>query len=698
MRLPSARAVVAATLIWLVACQGSEAAGVIAARLRALGDDSYQAWINGRALGVGGGYTDVQTLDVPLDWLVPGDNVLAMTVLDSRGGALWVEHVLEIEYSDGTFVDVASDGVNTRQLDTGPAPGVLPAGWEQPGFDDSAWDDPFVTDWETFAWYGPSNLLDRHGDIVPCLSTPESVIDDSPRRSTMAYRTVFDLPAASVLKVPEPATPFVGDTITYTIGYSNFSTVTLTSVVACDELPLEVSYVSATPIPDSLLGRTFCWELGDVEAGGERTVELEVRLESGEPGDIVHDVVDFDADNDEPRVSPDGAIVIARPGAELVLTAGPTVVGVGDTITYTLRYENTSGQLRPFEDDHGDDEGEGVPTGWRAVEGEGNWREAGGIVDRFDGSAGPNILVNREAALADGTLEVQMRCDLAWPDEGLVLRHGPDGYYSLHFHRETGNITLRFNVAEIGQATHPIPDDFFWVRVELAGPDFTISIDSTPDESGGYVQVATFNDASKTAPGLHGYWQEEYNNVSTYGHFRFSPPGRDLTGVVVTEDLPECTSFGAVIGLPQTLGPDPLVWELGDLPIDASGELSYWVSVDCAPADGVIHDIALLNSDGGPAFSNDAPVTVLAPPLPKLHRGVVIDFSAGWRAASLPLTSLTDDETPPFPVEVVQPGSFVDRVPAEGRLILYRALNEGDLPAGEALRVAKLPDGTQVRY
>lgn len=81
-----------------------------------------------------------------------------------------------------------------------------------------------------------------------------------------------------------------------------------------------------------------------------------------------------------------------------------------------------------------------------------------------------------------------------------------------------------------------------------------------------------------------------------------------------------------------------------------------------------------------------------------LHRGAVTSLAPGWRATALPLTSLNDDETSPFPIATIAPGGTADiAVPAEP-LTLYRVLAAGDQPLGNVVRATKAAGGIQLAY
>ena len=81
-----------------------------------------------------------------------------------------------------------------------------------------------------------------------------------------------------------------------------------------------------------------------------------------------------------------------------------------------------------------------------------------------------------------------------------------------------------------------------------------------------------------------------------------------------------------------------------------------------------------------------------------LYRGAVSDLAAGWRSSSLPLGSLNDDPTPPFPVASASPGLLQDLLPGGPALVLYRFLGAGDADTGNRLRAVKSGAGAELSY
>jgi hypothetical protein len=77
------------------------------------------------------------------------------------------------------------------------------------------------------------------------------------------------------------------------------------------------------------------------------------------------------------------------------------------------------------------------------------------------------------------------------------------------------------------------------------------------------------------------------------------------------------------------------------------------------------------------------------PPAGALYRGTVAEVAPGWKSAALPLTSLNQDPTPPFPITSSLPGTAEDTISGSQALVLYRILGPGDADTGNRLRAVK---------
>ncbi len=136
-----------------------------------------------------------------------------------------------------------------------------------------------------------------------------------------------------------------GDTIVYTINYGNSGQATATGVVVTDELPDNVTYVSATPAPTSSSGRTYAWNVADLPVGGTGSIQVTVTANTDLlPGAVILNharisatQTDYDPSDNE---ATDSDTVIA-PYIQVEKTATPARPG-GGPVTYVIQWTNNS--------------------------------------------------------------------------------------------------------------------------------------------------------------------------------------------------------------------------------------------------------------------------------------------------------------------------------------------------------------------
>ena len=126
-------------------------------------DDQWLAYVNGHEVGESSGqtssWTQAQQLDITGE-LRPGSNTIAVAATNAGGPGSWIG-TISLEYADGTTSTVVTDG-SWQASQTGPA------GWQDPGFDDSSWVpamnvDPYGSGpWGTSVSVGSELLLRKN--------------------------------------------------------------------------------------------------------------------------------------------------------------------------------------------------------------------------------------------------------------------------------------------------------------------------------------------------------------------------------------------------------------------------------------------------------------------------------------------------------------------------------------------------------
>jgi uncharacterized repeat protein (TIGR01451 family) len=133
------------------------------------------------------------------------------------------------------------------------------------------------------------NALPADGEVL--INTASMVYHDALKRligtSTDSASVTCNRPIISVEKTVNAATASPGDTVVYTIYYNNTGSVTAGSVWINDTLPVGLTYVSATPAPDTVSGQDIFWHLTNV-APGAHSITVTVTVDSDATGTLTN--------------------------------------------------------------------------------------------------------------------------------------------------------------------------------------------------------------------------------------------------------------------------------------------------------------------------------------------------------------------------------------------------------------------------
>jgi uncharacterized repeat protein (TIGR01451 family) len=156
---------------------------------------------------------------------------------------------------------------------------------------------------------------------------------------TTPVQTFADL---SIIKrdSPEPVTP--GSFLTYTLEVVNHGPNTAEAVVVSDTLPLEVSFISATP-PQASGPNPLTWNLGTLLPQATRFITVLVQVDPQVTQAFTNTAsVSSDTPDPDPRNNRDDEESRPpTPGLTLVKTAVPSHTAPNMPFTYTLRIMNT---------------------------------------------------------------------------------------------------------------------------------------------------------------------------------------------------------------------------------------------------------------------------------------------------------------------------------------------------------------------
>ena len=166
------------------------------------------------------------------------------------------------------------------------------------------------------------------------------------------YRSADDCHAdLRIAKSAAPTAAISGTTVTYLLEFANLGSLTATSVVISDHVPVDiinpviVSHSGAT-ITQTGSAPSFSWQVEDLAAGLGGTIVIAGTLAELDPGLVVINIaeigspLDVNLSNNHPAA---GVTVLERPAADLGITKiiTPTAAVSGSVVTFTLAFSNT---------------------------------------------------------------------------------------------------------------------------------------------------------------------------------------------------------------------------------------------------------------------------------------------------------------------------------------------------------------------
>jgi len=160
--------------------------------------------------------------------------------------------------------------------------------------------------------------------------------------SASADVTVSTIPNLTLSKSTSQSIVLAGSNLSYTLQYQNTGATTANNVVIADVLPQGTTFVAPSS-GGSQSGGVVTWNVGNIGPGQGGSVNLTVLVDAVIPnGTLLHNSSSIRADNSPPSQAPlVDTIVDSRPDLQFSKRASPVQVAPGDTVTYTLEYENT---------------------------------------------------------------------------------------------------------------------------------------------------------------------------------------------------------------------------------------------------------------------------------------------------------------------------------------------------------------------
>lgn len=203
--------------------------------------------------------------------------------------------------------------------------------------------------------FSPASGFSGSGSIsttytAPAVSSEQTcvvnvLITDQCGRTPFGAATVQVVPSAdlAISKTVDKATVSVDGTLTYTLTVRNHGTGTALAPTVTDVLPPDTEYISATPVPGSISGRTLTWTLPNLAVDATSTITITAKALT--PGALLTNTASVSSTTADPDMSNNTATAVSRvlnSGISIEKIARPLIVGPGGgTVTFEFVVRNT---------------------------------------------------------------------------------------------------------------------------------------------------------------------------------------------------------------------------------------------------------------------------------------------------------------------------------------------------------------------
>ncbi len=161
--------------------------------------------------------------------------------------------------------------------------------------------------------------------------------------SDVVQNVVSSVPQLNICKTDSQDPVKAGNEFTYTIRYANNSTMDITNVIITETYPSDVTFVSATPAPDS--GTNNVWSIGNLPAGSSGNITITVKVnDNTAAGTILHNTV-IGTSNETPQASAsEDTTVGTLPALTISKSDNTDPVEAGTDVIYTIKFANTGSE------------------------------------------------------------------------------------------------------------------------------------------------------------------------------------------------------------------------------------------------------------------------------------------------------------------------------------------------------------------
>ena len=401
-----------------------------------------------------------------------------------------------------------------------------------------------------------------------------------------------------VLKTASRPSGTQGDTVTFYINYANTSGLALTNAVIVDTIPAGLSYVSSAPSGVYNSGnRTIQWTFPTMADQVSNTLTVVATILNTAPvGSVQTNYVYSNADQTKPDFSEADVTVLNAP-LNLTKTANPTQAIRGDTVTFTLCYQNlTSGGA--FADN------QGISVAFQ---------NAGTAAVNSNPRLYYRIFNNNNFPIDMSNIRIKYYFYNAtigqddwqkdsWFDNSCGKTMGILNVGAGTMGTKQWNLVHTTTFQPCSVAAYANRE----VQMGYHGGGYP-AVDSTNDYSFMQTAAYTFNPNVVVEYYLNGTWMVVQGQP---------PGGINVNGVQVTDDVPPCITYLGTIGAPAgTLAAGTITWNIGTLIPYQQGCVQWYGRTD-ATCGQYVTNVAEISAPGyGPYSSNVAVVNFLAPPM-----------------------------------------------------------------------------------
>ncbi|HEX6288234.1 MAG TPA: SdrD B-like domain-containing protein [Herpetosiphonaceae bacterium] len=188
---------------------------------------------------------------------------------------------------------------------------------------------------------GVADDLDSDADATTSWRTPSFTVIADTNNQTLDLGLI--LPVNVRITKTAPATVVVGQTLTYTLSYTNDGPGIAQGVVVSDTLPSGLTFVSATPAPTSQAGQTLSWTIGTLTSGQSGTITVQTTVNANAPATLTNTArIATTSSDTTPGDNTSSTTTAVQRVNVRIQKAGPASAVAGGQLSYTLDYANTS--------------------------------------------------------------------------------------------------------------------------------------------------------------------------------------------------------------------------------------------------------------------------------------------------------------------------------------------------------------------